>query len=294
MEIKDVEILLKGTKYASFIGHIQSIELKNHIYSDIFKIGNDNLGYFALKIRNNKQKHIIESINCMKLLNDPENVIHKNNDIIEKESYLIMVSDWINGIQPIDSNRNSLPTFFSKLAIINKNNIAKGRYTSMYADGKYFETVDELVNWEINYHKEYMDKIEFKEVIEILQNLKKGIPCIIMEEVNTGNLFITNDGEYKFIDTEWMHNGLNLYQFDHFNYFGFEDKTWYNITDEAEECYRAYFNALEIKNEEANEQIRAMELLSVLRQNTFLRFNGNENKGLENKIKTIIGKEKFI
>ena len=294
MDITKLESLLKDTKYELFTGLIHKIELQGFAYNDVYKIGNDNLGYYALKVRENNQKHLYDSISCFKILDDSENIINKNIDVIEKSNYLIFVSDWITGIQPINTSRDKLSVFFSKIAFLNKQNIVKGPYTSMYADGIYFDTIDDLINWEINCHIDHLGKIPAKEIIEILNILKFGLPCIIMEEINTGNLFITKNGKYKFIDTEWMLKGLNLYQFDHINYFGFEEKKWYNITDEAEECYRAYFETLKIGDEEANEQIRAVELLSVLRQNTNLKYSGEENNDLEEKIKKVTGKKKFI
>jgi hypothetical protein len=52
---------------------------------------------------------------------------------------------------------------------------------------------------------------------------------------------------------------------------------WYNITDEAEECYRAY------------------ELLSVLRKSTYLKYNKKDaEKEIERRIKIITGKNRFI
>ena len=41
--------------------------------------------------------------------------------------------------------------------------------------------------------------------------------------------------------------GLNLYQFEKIDYFGFEEKTWYNITDEAEECYRDTYHVSRVR-----------------------------------------------
>jgi len=166
----------------------------------------------------------------------------------------------------------------------------------MYADGNYFETIDELVDWEINYHKQYLQvSIKMDEIIGCLKSLKSGLSCIILEDVNTGNLLLTNNGKYKYLDTEWIMRGLNLYQFEKIDYFCFEEKEWYNITDEAEECYRAYFNTLGIKDDEANEQIRAYELLSVLRKNTYLKYNKkDDDKEIERRIKIITGKNRFI
>ena len=207
-----------------------------------------------------------------------------------------MISKWLNGLQPIDNNRNLLPSFFEKLAYLNKQNIANGPFTSMYADGNYFDTTNELIDWEINYHRWHLQAfMETDEIIKYLQNLKLGLSCIILEDVNTGNLLLTNDGEYKYIDTEWIMKGLNLYQFEKIDYFCFDEKEWYNITDEAEECYRAYFDTLGIKNDEANEQIRAYELLSVLRKNTYLKYlKKDDDRETEKRIKIIIEKNKYI
>ena len=51
MEILEVEKILNGTKYEPFIGSIHKISFKDHVYNDLFRIGNEYLGYFALKIR---------------------------------------------------------------------------------------------------------------------------------------------------------------------------------------------------------------------------------------------------
>jgi serine/threonine protein kinase len=296
MEIKDIEKLLENTRYEQFIGCFQSIELKNYVYKNLFKIGNDKLGYFSLKIRENTEKQIFDTINCLSVLNDREDFVNKIIDVIEKDNHIIMVSEWLNGVQPIDNNRNLLPSFFEKLAYLNKHNIVNGPFTSMYADGNYFETTDELIDWEINYNKQYLQTfIGMDEIIGYLKILKLRLSCIILEDINTGNLLLTNNGKYKYIDTEWIMRGLNLYQFEKIDYFRFDENEWYNITDEAEKCYKAYFNMLGIKDDEANEQIRAYELLSVLRKNTYLKYlKKDDEKEIENRIKIIIGKNKFI
>ena len=296
MEINNAERLLYGTIYEPFIGSLEKIILKNHICDDIFKIGNDRLGHFLLKIRKSDNLNFIDSIENLKSIKDPENIINKNIGIINKEKFIITISDWIDGKQPIDNDRGKLPLFFSKLAILNKNNIIGGPYTSMYLDSGYFNSIEELVNREVNYHKKYLlNNKEIKTILEVMEILKNGIPCIINEDMNCGNLFITGSGELKIVDTEWIIRGINLYQFQHFDYFGFDGKKWYKIIDEAEECYRAYFETLGISNNEANDQIRAIELLNVLRENTYWKYTGKENdKEIERRIKIVIEKEKYI
>jgi hypothetical protein len=296
MEIKELEILLKDTQYQEFIGFIHPIELKKYVYKDLFKIGNENTDYFVLKLRKNDRKDVIKSIKILRLLNDPENFVNKYIDIIEKNDMLIMVSNWLNGFQPIDNNRKYLPLFFSKLAYLNKHNTGKCHFTSMYADGNYFNTINELIDYEINYHMNYFKEIiKIEDIVEILGVLKYGLSTIILEDMNTGNLIITNDGKYKFIDAEWIINGLNLYQFEKIDYFGFGERKWYNINEEAKECYTAYFETLGIKFGEANEQIRAFELLKVLRENTYLKFFGNDNDDeMKKRIEIVMEKEQYI
>ena len=299
MDIKELELLLKGTKYEPFIGYISPVKLKGYKYDNLYKIGNDNTGYFSLKIRKNNEKYLFDSIENVSKIYDQNNFINKFNDIIEKNDLVIMVSNWLNGCQPIDSNRENLPSFFSLLAQLNKNNYVKnGHFTSMYVYGNYFDNINDLINWEINYHKEYLkDIIETKEVIEVLKCLNNGIPCIILEDMNTGNLLITEDGKYKFIDTEWVIKGINLYQFEKIDYFGFDERQWYNINEEAKDCYIAYFETLGIKTEEANDQIRAFELLQVLRTNTCLKCHSDENydeEEIKRRIKKVIEFQNFI
>lgn len=296
MEIYEIEKLLAGTKYEPFVGTLQKISLKNYVYDDLYKIGNNVFGFFAIKIRNSNQQNIIDSINSLKIIKDADDYINKNIEIIEKQSCIIIISKWLKGLQPIDANKASLPLFFSKLAVLNKNNIINGPYTSMYLDFKYFDNANELIDWEINYHKKYIsEKLDIKVIMETMENLKHGISCIINEDMNCGNMFITDDGEYKIIDTDWIIRGINLYQFQHFDYFGFNEKKWYMITDEAKECYRAYFETLEISNEEANEQIRAIELLNTLRENTYLKYSGKGNdEEIEKRIKKVLENNKYI
>ena len=134
MEIKDIENLLKNTRYEQFIGCFQPIGLKNYVYKNLYRIGNEKLGYYCLKIRENTEKQIFDTINCLSVLNDDEEFVNKIIDVIEKDNHIIMISDWLNGVQRIDNDRNLLPAFFEKLAYLNKQNIVNGPYTSMYFD----------------------------------------------------------------------------------------------------------------------------------------------------------------
>jgi hypothetical protein len=296
MEIQEVEELLKGTQYEPFIGTFQKVVLKDFVYPSLFKIGNGNLGYFALKIGDNRGKNFKDSINCIKIAKDVESFVNINTGTIETDKYTIVVSQWLKGRQPLDFDRDKMPVFFSKLATLNKNNIVNGPYSSIYLDYKYFNTASELIDCEIKNHKKYFfENMDIKRIMEVLENLKHGIACIINEDMNGSSAFITENEEYKIIDTDWIIRGINLYQFQWINYFNFSEKAWYNITEEAKDCYEAYFSTLGISNEEANEQIRAVELLSVLRENSYMKESGKDNDvEIERQIKIVMEKDKFI
>jgi hypothetical protein len=70
MDIKELEILLENTTYSSFIGHIKNVGLKNYTYKDLFKIGNETLGYFSLKIRKRNNKNITKTERRIKVYNN--------------------------------------------------------------------------------------------------------------------------------------------------------------------------------------------------------------------------------
>jgi len=296
MEIYEAEKLLAGTQYEMLFGTLKKITLKNYTYDSHFKMGNDKLGYFSIKIMKTEESSINDSINTLNAINDTENIVNNIIGIIEKEDYVLLISEWLNGIQPIDSGRELLPTFFSKLATFNKNNVTKGPFTSMYTDGHCFNSINEMVDWEINCHKKHFsEKLDTDIILGAMGSLKEGMPCIINEDMNCGNFIFTNDGKYKIIDTEWIVKGNSLYQFQHFDYFGFSGKKWYNITEDAKDCYRAYFETLGISNGDANRQIRAIELLNTLRENTQWEFSGKgDHNEIERRIRTILKTEKFV
>ena len=141
MEITEIEKLLEQTSFEQFKGTFREVSLKGYVYKDLFRIGNTESGFYVLKIRNKNKLNVTDSINLFKSVNDPDNLFNKYTGIIEKNDYIITISKWIDGIQPIENNRNALPAIFSRLASINKNNIVSGPYTSMYLDGKYFSDI---------------------------------------------------------------------------------------------------------------------------------------------------------
>jgi hypothetical protein len=68
-------------------------------------------------------------------MNDGDRLIHPYRHVAEAGGYYLLVSDHLDGVQPID--RDQIPSLFGRLARFNRNNIVGGPYTSMYADGRY-------------------------------------------------------------------------------------------------------------------------------------------------------------
>ena len=149
----------------------------------------------------------------------------------------------------------------------------------MYVDGRLFPTIDDLITHEIAEHLRWVGAIDLRPLREALDALGSGFGCVIQEDTNVGNMILTTDGAPKFLDTEWIHASANLYQFDHMNPFGMSEAAWFNITEEAGECYAAYFDALGETRLKANDQIRAIELLSALRANTYRAHRGSDDGG---------------
>ena len=109
MEIFEVEKLLIGTQYEPFIGTFQRISLKEYLYDNLFKIGNDDLGYFVLKLRQEDERNVISSLNLLGLINDSDKFMNDYSGIIEREGFILIISEWLKGIQPIDCNRDVAP-----------------------------------------------------------------------------------------------------------------------------------------------------------------------------------------
>ena len=89
MEILEIEEILKGTQYESFIGTFKKVVLRDFVYPTLFKIGSEDLGYFTLKIRDKKETNFKDSIDCVKIANDVENFVNVNTGVIENDNYVM-------------------------------------------------------------------------------------------------------------------------------------------------------------------------------------------------------------
>lgn len=267
--------ILKESRFPHLWKSAVPVEMKGHTYSDLFKAGNSREGYYSVKVRNKNLWQIKESLHCLSELKDPECSVLPYCEILETENCFIFISPWIDGIQPVDSLRESLPCFFEQLALLNKNNPVNNSCTSMYVDGRLFKSVEELVDYETTLLlKSYRGKRRADELRELLKPLKEGFACIVHEDMNTGNLILDRRGKALFLDTEYLLRGVHLYQFEHINLMNFSKAAWYNITGEARECLQAYFSVLGTPCSRASEELRAYFLLAQLRMGVFLESSG--------------------
>jgi hypothetical protein len=270
---EDLANLLRDTPFAALAESAVPVTVRGFTYPDLFRIGSFDSGYFCVKLRPANAPHVNESLRCLSSMQDPENLISRYVSVLLRDDTRILISQWVTGVQPFENAGHTLPEFFRRQARFNLHNPSDGPFTSMYSDGEHFDSIEELVDAEIDYHLGFFDVEDYRTaVIDAVQPLKGGLGCLVFEDMNPGNMFLTDKGEYVLIDTEWLHPGLNLHQFDHTNYFRFREPKWYTITEEAAACYAAYFGELRLDAKEANAQVRAYEVLAVVRSNTYWHF----------------------
>lgn len=243
------------------------------MYKDLFKAITNTGILYAIKIRDLSRKHVSDSIKYLSEMNDVENIILKNEDVIISDGKYICISKWIQGIQPIETNRETIKHFYSILAKFNKANISAGPYTSMYLDGRKFYSIEELVVTEFNECiSGYYGKHNINNIQNIVTNICLGFGCLILEDMNTGNMIVDQNGEYYFIDTEYLTAGINLYQFDHINLFNLDEIKWYNITNEKDDVLNEYFSIVCNDSEIIKKQIIGFSMLKVIRKTAFLNW----------------------
>ncbi|UTC74204.1 hypothetical protein E4O03_08090 [Treponema sp. OMZ 792] len=246
--------------------NIEYVLMEGHTYPDLFKGITGNNDFFAIKLRQ-KSESIRNSLKYLNALNDSENLILKYKNTIETENYYIFISEWLKGIQPIKTDRHLIKEFFKKLAYLNLKNKSSSSFSSMYLDGKTYPSIEDMINAEaLPYLEIYNGKHDKKIIKKNIENLNSSLGCIILEDMNTGNMFKTEKGDLKIIDSEHITSGLNLYQFEHINILGLNKKEWYNITDEAKEVLNAYFSEIGENKNKAFLQIKAFAILSFLRE----------------------------
>ncbi|MCG8481398.1 MAG: hypothetical protein MI724_20055 [Spirochaetales bacterium] len=271
--------LLARSELADWASSARPVERHGHLYTDLFVITHPTHGDLFVKIRRADEAHIGRSLQSLADIRDREGLVEKHIHVERVGDRYIIATRRVLGSYIEGEKRSELPRFFGALARFNTENRSRGPFTSMYADGRLFQSVDELIEHEIAEHFRWVGAIDLRLLREALGALGSGFGCVIQEDTNVGNMILTTDGEPTFLDTEWIHASANLYQFDHMNPFGISEAAWFNITEEAQECYAAYFDALGESRLKANDQIRGIELLSALRANTYRTYCGSDDGG---------------
>ena len=264
--------ILKTTKYKDQIVSLNEVCVHGHTYYDLFKmVLNDDMKYSA-KIRNINDIHIAESLKYLSQMKDSAGIISNYYDVIKTKENYILISKWIEGNHPDNSDKDILEKASSALAQFNKDNTHTGPYTSMYMDSVKYNTIEELVDGETQpYLANYKGTHSIKFLRSCLDKLKSGLGCLILEDINIGNILIENTGRLNFIDTEYMTAGLNLYQFEHINLLKFDQEEWFNISKNADKILITYFKTLGEPNKRASAQTCGYYVLSILRKLFFLQ-----------------------
>lgn len=289
--MKDIFSYLDNSKYQNVFTRIENVTLQGHVYKDLFKAITNTGIVYSIKIRDLSKYHVHESFKYLSEMNDVENFILKNEDVLVSEGKYIIINKWIQGNQPIEICRDKIKDFYSILSMFNRTNISSGPFTSMYLDGRKFDSIEELVVTEfkecisVYYGKHNKNKIQ-----NSIKNICLGFGCLILEDMNTGNMIIDQKGEYHFIDTEFLTAGINLYQFDHINLFNLDEKKWYNITDEKDDVLNAYFKMICNDSKIVKKQIAGFGMLKTLRKIAFLNWKKDviDYQYFDNKIDEIL------
>jgi len=287
--------LLKHTSLNQDNIQIQHICMQGYTYDNLFKLISNGKSY-SIKVRNLNDWNIRESLYCLNIMIDENNFIHTYCEVIKTNNSILLISEWIEGNQPIEKNREDIKHFFKNLGRFNKTNICDGPYTSMYLDGIQFSTIDEMVETELNQHLVYYKgKHSIKDIRRSVLGLCAGIGAIINEDMNTGNMIIDNEGNYKILDTEYLLRGLNLYQLDHVNFLRTEKSSWSNITNEAKESLYLYFKELGTNSFDITNQLQAYYLMSELRKLSYLIWKKDkvDFRIIDNNIDNLLN-EKFV
>ncbi len=269
MEARDLPSVLARSGFAREVVSAEHVVAHGHRYANLYKIACAD-GVFACKVRSKEDSHVADSIERLREMDDAEDLVQRYDTVIADGDRYLLISRWIDGVQPMHQSRRLLPEFFARLARFNLRNPHAGPYTSMYLDGREFGSIGDMVAWELGSHGEPARR---RVIAELTRPLKNGLACVTFEDANPGNMIVTTDGRHVLIDTEYLHAGLNLHQFDHVDPFS-DDAPWHAIHGEASDCLVAYFDELSVSKDEANAQARAFFTLSALRTRSYERWKG--------------------
>lgn len=275
-----VKSILKKNGYSKFLYRFKNIEsaYDSRTFDFLYKLTSREGESKLLKIRLKESFNIRHSLSAICQMNDSTGLFENFEAVITEGEYLFFMREWYQESATLDEKKKLMPSLFERLAVFHRANPGRPPFFSKYSDGKIFDSIADLVAWEVDYHMTFFDATALTEGIyhDVLY-LKNSAPVIIHEDVHPANMISLPDGSTKLIDTEWMHSGVNLYEFEYIKLFdSYESDPW-DIDRYGLECYRHYFKAFGLDKEKAENFFRAFELLKILRLNTYWIYT--ERKG---------------
>jgi hypothetical protein len=264
--MEDIAAHIAGLGWGGRFRSVEPVCLKGFRYADLFKVVETDGTTFALKLRDAGRGHVAASLACLEAMDDAEGLFVRYAEVRSRDGLWFLLSPWIDGTQPVGDERAGLPDFFRQLGRFNRRNTVGEGITSMYLDGKTFPSVADLAMRELSdCLGTYRGRHGRDGLRERAGSLAEGLGSLICEDINTGNLVREVDGAWRIIDTEFLGRGINLYQFDHFDFWDRSEAPWYQFSAGAADCLAAYFGGAGIAAEAARSQIEAFALLQILR-----------------------------
>jgi len=201
-----------------------------------------------------------------------ENFITKPLSILKKGEKTVIVQKYIEGTTIDKCEIKHTIETFKKLARLNIKNKAHSNLSSMYLDGKKFNSIHELIDHEsLFYTENYEGRHNKKQLMKYLEFLKEGFGCVILEDMNNGNVIVDeNSNETFLIDYDYLIYGNNLYQLEFLDPYLMQESSWYNIQKDANLVLKSYFDELGVSSTSANNQINPFEILKQLRSIYYL------------------------
>jgi Ser/Thr protein kinase RdoA (MazF antagonist) len=164
---------------------------------------------------------------------------------------------------------------FEELARFHLANPSDGPYTSMYADGAYFDSIKGMLDAELDYHRRFLFEADAFPAFEAaIAPLADDLPCVVHGDVHGWNA-IRGGGRAILVDVEWMSRGFALLDFEHLG----EGEGEVGLPEGIRRsCIQAYFNARGCDPEEAARLAFARSALDIIRMSTFYKWKGLERE----------------
>ena len=201
---------------------------------------------------------------------------HKNKTLIGYK--------WIKGSDLRVHNRNQLPNVFKKLSIFHK--FAKNNDSIISpVSKKEYNTIKELIEGETDIFSEYIPSISKDKILSVFRILKNGFKTKIHGDFHPGNIVLNTNNKLFIVDWMLSINSLNFFDLDYLSFNNSnkkeEDKNWWNIINEADECLVKYLDSTNLKIDVNN--VKKLITLWALYQSLFNSFNKNNNNNNNSK-----------